>query len=256
MKNKIVISRLYKSFKDTIILRDINLKIVEKDLVAVVGSSGSGKSVLIKCISGLFIASAGSIKVDDTEVDQLYVSDRPSNIREKIGMLFQSNALFDSMTIGENITFGLYNKIAKRGYISSNQRIELNKLAIEQLEIVGLAKNNLDKYPYELSGGMQKRVAIARLISTKPEIILLDEPTTGLDPITAGNISRLMIEIKNRINATMLVITHDPICVSEVVPNIVLIEDGTIGWCGSMQDLHLTDNKYLSAFKNRILTKN
>lgn len=249
MKDKIIISGLYKNFQDTTILQDINLKIAEGDLVAVVGSSGSGKSVLIKCISGLFTVSKGSIKIDDTEVAKLYVADRPKHVREKMGMLFQSNALFDSMTIGENITFGLYNKIAKRGYISSHQRMTLNKLAIEQLEIVGLAKSNLEKYPYELSGGMQKRVAIARLISTKPEIILLDEPTTGLDPVTAGNISRLMNEIKNRINATMIVITHDPICVSEVAQNIALIENKTIRWFGSIKDLQFIDNQYLDPFK-------
>jgi phospholipid/cholesterol/gamma-HCH transport system ATP-binding protein len=240
MKDKIIISGLYKNFQGTTILQDINLKIAEGDLVAVVGSSGSGKSVLIKCISGLFTASKGSIKIDDTEVAKLYVADRPKHVREKMGMLFQSNALFDSMTIGENITFGLYNKIAKRGYVSSYQRMALNKLAIEQLEIVGLAKSNLEKYPYELSGGMQKRVAIARLISTKPEIILLDEPTTGLDPVTAS---------KNRINATMIVITHDPICVSEVAQKIILIENKTIRWFGGIKDLQFIDNQYLDPFK-------
>lgn len=249
MKEKIVISKLYKEFNGTTILRDINLKVVGSDSIAIVGSSGSGKSVLIKCISGLFTASSGSIKVDNTEVSHIYVSERPNHVREKMGMLFQSNALFDSMTIGENITFGMYNKIAKHGYISTNQRIELNKLATEQLEIVGLAKDNLGKYPYELSGGMQKRVAIARLTSTKPEIILLDEPTTGLDPLTTVNISRLMVEIKNRINATMITITHDPICVLEIAQNIVLIENKTIGWHGSLKDLQLVDNSYLNAFK-------
>jgi phospholipid/cholesterol/gamma-HCH transport system ATP-binding protein len=249
MKEKIVVSKLYKEFNGTTILRDINLKVVEGDSIAVVGSSGSGKSVLIKCISGLFTVSSGSIKVNSTEVGKIHVSDRPSNIREKMGMLFQSNALFDSMTIGENITFGVYNTMSKHGYISTNQRVELNKLAMEQLEIVGLARNNLEKYPYELSGGMQKRVAIARLISTKPEIILLDEPTTGLDPVTTGNISRLMVDIKNHINATMLTITHDPICVSELAENIVLIENKTIGWSGKIKDLQLVDNLYLNSFK-------
>ena len=249
MKEKIVVSKLYKEFSGTTILRDINLKVVEGDSIAVVGSSGSGKSVLMKCISGLFTVSSGSIKVNDTEVGKIHVSDRSNNIRDKMGMLFQSNALFDSMTISENITFGVYNTMAKHGYISTNQRIELNKLAAEQLQIVGLAKNNLEKYPYELSGGMQKRVAIARLISTKPEIILLDEPTTGLDPVTTGNISRLMVDIKNHINATMLTITHDPICVSELAESIVLIENKTIGWHGKIKDLQLVDNLYLNSFK-------
>lgn len=249
MKEKIVVSNLCKSFNNTIILQDINLKVVNGDSLTIVGGSGSGKSVLLKCISGLFTASSGSILIDGVEVSQMYVSDRPIAIREKMGMLFQSNALFDSMTIGVNITFGVYNKISKNGYISTEKRIELNKLAEEQLEIVGLSKNILEKYPYELSGGMQKRVAIARLISTKPEIILLDEPTTGLDPVTAGNISRLMLEIKERIKATMITITHDPICASEVAKNIVLIENKTITWKGNIADLRSVDNPYLNSFK-------
>jgi len=249
MKEKIVVTNLCKSFNDTTILQNINLKVGDRDSLAIVGGSGSGKSVLLKCISGLFTANSGSIIIDGIEVSQVYVSDRPSVIREKMGMLFQSNALFDSMTIGENITFGVYNKISQNGYISTDKRIQLNKLAEEQLEIVGLSKNILEKSPYELSGGMQKRVAIARLISTKPEIILLDEPTTGLDPVTAGNISRLMIEIKERINATMITITHDPICVSEIAKNIVLIESKTISWRGNIADLQLVDNPYLNSFK-------
>lgn len=249
MKEKIVVTNLCKSFNDTTILQNINLKVGDRDSLAIVGGSGSGKSVLLKCISGLFTANSGSIMIDGIEVSQVYVSDRPSIIREKMGMLFQSNALFDSMTIGENITFGVYNKISQNGYISTDKRIQLNKLAEEQLEIVGLSKNILEKSPYELSGGMQKRVAIARLISTKPEIILLDEPTTGLDPVTAGNISRLMIEIKERINATMITITHDPICVSEIAKNIVLIENKTISWQGNIADLQLVDNPYLNSFK-------
>lgn len=249
MENKIVVTNLYKDFNNTTVLRDINLKVAQTDSVAIVGASGSGKSVLLKCISGLFTTASGSIKIDGVDVSKMHVAERPLVLREKIGMLFQSNALFDSMTISENITFGVYNKIAKNGYISTEKRIELNKLAEEQLGIVGIAKNHLEKYPYELSGGMQKRVAIARLITTKPEIILLDEPTTGLDPVTAGNISRLLIEIKNRINATMITITHDPICVSEVAKNIVLIENKTIGWQGLVTELQTVDNQYLNSFK-------
>ena len=249
MKDKIVINNLCKDFNNTTVLRDINFKVVQNDSVAIVGASGSGKSVLLKCISGLLITTLGCINIDGVDVSKIHVADRPISVREKIGMLFQSNALFDSMTISENITFGVYNKVAKNGYISTEKRIELNRLAEEQLEVVGIAKQNLEKYPYELSGGMQKRVAIARLITTKPEIILLDEPTTGLDPVTAGNISRLLVAIKNRINATMVTITHDPICVSEVAKNIVLIENKTIGWQGTLNNLQTVDNQYLNSFK-------
>lgn len=253
MTEKIVVSDLSKAFNETIVLRDINLKVVNNASIAIVGGSGSGKSVLLKCIAGLFIASSGSIKINGYEVSKILVEDRPADVKDKMGMLFQSNALFDSMTVGENITFGVYNKIAKNGYVTNDQRLELEKLAIEQLEVVELARNNLDKYPYELSGGMQKRVAIARLTSPKPEIILLDEPTTGLDPVTAGNISRLMVDIKNRINATMITITHDPICLTEIAQHIVLIDNKTIAWRGTLKELHNADNPYLMAFK-RILS--
>jgi phospholipid/cholesterol/gamma-HCH transport system ATP-binding protein len=252
MQEKIIIHNLTKTFNSTTVLSEVNLKVEESSSVAIVGGSGSGKSVLIKCIAGLLTASSGSIKVNGHEVSKVFVEDRPSSIRDKMGMLFQSNALFDSMTIEENIAFGVYNKIARNGYVNNKQRLELKKLAIEQLEIVELARNNLDKYPYELSGGMQKRVAIARLISPKPEIILLDEPTTGLDPVTAGNISRLMVDIKNRINATMITITHDPICLSEIAENIILIDNKTIAWRGTLKELHNAENPYLTAFK-RIL---
>lgn len=252
MTEKIVVSSLTKAFNETTVLRDVNLKVVDNASVAIVGGSGSGKSVLLKCIAGLFVASSGSIKIDGYEVSKILVEDRPSNVKDKMGMLFQSNALFDSMTVGENISFGVYNKIAKNGYINTEQRLELKKLAIEQLEIVELSRNSLDKYPYELSGGMQKRVAIARLISPKPEIILLDEPTTGLDPVTAGNISRLMVDIKNRINATMITITHDPICLSEIAENIILIDNKTISWYGTLKDLDCVDNVYLKAFKKML----
>ncbi len=249
MVDKIVVNNLYKLFNGTTVLREINFKVISGDSVAIVGSSGSGKSVLLKCISGLFIASSGSILIDNDEVSKTCVADRSNIIRNKIGMLFQSNALFDSMAVGENIVLSMYNKIAKNGYITTNQRIELRKLAQEQLEVVGLSKNNLEKYPYELSGGMQKRVAIARLISTRPEIILLDEPTAGLDPVTADNISRLMIEIKDHINATMITITHDPICVSGIAKSILLIDSKTIAWYGKIGDLHVVDNPYLNVFR-------
>jgi phospholipid/cholesterol/gamma-HCH transport system ATP-binding protein len=252
MKEKIIINNLTKAFNNTTVLRDINLKVLEGSSIAVVGGSGSGKSVLIKCIAGLLTATTGSIIVNGCEVSKVFVEERPKEVRERMGMLFQSNALFDSMTVSENIAFGVYNRIAKNGYITTKQRLELEKLALAQLEIVQLARNNLDKYPYELSGGMQKRVAIARLISPRPEIILLDEPTTGLDPVTAGTIARLMIEIKNRIDATMITITHDPICLSEIAQSIVLIEDKTIAWNGTLQELHKIDKPYLNAFKKVI----
>jgi phospholipid/cholesterol/gamma-HCH transport system ATP-binding protein len=255
MEQKIIIEKLFKSFNDSVVLKNVNLTIYDRESVAIVGGSGCGKSVLIKCISGLITADPGSIlKINGFECSQLKVAERPDKVRQSIGMLFQGNALFDSMTISENITFGIYNQIAKNGFITTEQRTKLNKVAKEQLEVVGLAVNNLDKYPYELSGGMQKRVAIARAISTNPEIILLDEPTTGLDPVTSYNISQLICEIKKKTGATIIAITHDPICASELADRIVLIDDKTVSWSGTINDLSSATSPYIDAFKRAIKT--
>lgn len=253
MSIKIQVKNLNKSFNNVLVLKDINLNIVEGDSIAIIGGSGSGKSVLVKCIVGLFNADSGSsILINDFECANLVVSIRPKSVREAIGMLFQGNALFDSLTVAENITFVLYNRISKSGYLSKEKRIFLQNTAKEYLDMVELSSNNLKKYPYELSGGMQKRVAIARVISTKPEIILLDEPTTGLDPLTSYNISSLLSSIKNRINATMIAITHDPICVSEVAKNVILIDNRTIAWNGELHKIATINNPYVETFKKYV----
>lgn len=250
MRGKIVIDNCNKSFGDVVVLQNVSLNILDGESIVILGGSGSGKSVLVKCIAGLLQADVGSvIRINGIEVSQMSVSERPHSVRKLIGMLFQSNALFDSLTVSENITFGVYNKISKYGYINAQQRAELNKLAKENIDVVGLAQNNLEKYPYELSGGMQKRVAIARLISTKPEVILLDEPTTGLDPVTSYNISHLMLQIQQHISATMVTVTHDPIYTSEVAKKVVLIDKKTIAWYGPFKNIRSVDNPYLDAFK-------
>ncbi len=256
MEQKIIIEKLFKSFNGKVILQNVNLTIDDKESVAIVGGSGCGKSVLVKCISGLITADPKSIiKINGFECSQLTITERPEKIRKSIGMLFQGNALFDSMTISENITFGTYNQIAKNGFVTKEQRISLNKLAKEQLEVVGLAADNLEKYPYKLSGGLQKRVAIARAISTNPEIILLDEPTTGLDPVTSYNISQLICDIKKRTGATIIAITHDPICASELADRIVLIDNKTVAWSGTMNDLDTATSPYIDAFRRAIKTR-
>lgn len=253
MEEKIRITKLSKSFNSFLVLDDINLTIKKGESLVVVGGSGSGKSVLIKCLAGLFRANPGSsIRINGLECAHLAVADRPEKIRKAMGMLFQGNALFDSMTVSENITFGVYNKIAKNGFISREQRVFLNKLAKEQLEVVGLSVSNLEKYPHELSGGMQKRVAIARAINTKPEILLLDEPTTGLDPVTSYNISQLMVEIRNKIGATIVAISHDPICVSELADRLVLIDNKTIGWDGTLDEVSSAESPYIKSFMRSI----
>lgn len=253
MQVKIAVKNLNKSFLNVKILTDINLQVFDHDSLVIVGGSGSGKSVLIKCILGLLLPEENtSITINNIECAQTRIFDRPQELRNSIGMLFQSNALFDSLTIGENIAIGMYYKIARYGYITTQQRLELYKVAKEQLEIVGLSTDNLSKYPYELSGGMQKRVAIARLLTTKPDIIFLDEPTSGLDPVTAQNISSLMVDIRKRLNATMITISHDPICISEVANRMILIDNHMITWSGTLNDISTINNPYIEAFKRYV----
>lgn len=253
MAVKIKIENLYKTFNGVSVLEDVKFKVEEGEAIAIVGASGCGKSVLMKCISGLILPDKESlIYINNIECSALNVADRPPNIRDTIGMLFQSNALFDSMTVGENITFGLLHKISKYGFLTQSQRETLIKVAKEKLEIVGLAVNNLDKYPYELSGGMQKRVAIARSISMQPEIILLDEPTTGLDPVTAYNISQLMKDIRKQMSSTIIAITHDPMCAAEIADRIILIDNKTVAWAGKLHQLSNATSPYIDAFKRVI----
>lgn len=214
----IKIRNLYKAFGDHQVLIDFNLDLHRGENVVVLGKSGSGKSVLIKCIIGLLQPDAGSIEVlgnDIVALDQAGLD----NLRVHIGFLFQSNALYDSMTVRANLEFPM-----RRHSVTRTQQ-EMEELILQALEDVGLA-HTIDMMPAELSGGMRKRIAIARTLILQPEIILYDEPTTGLDPVTAQEIIELMMEIRKKYNTAALIISHDMNCVAQTSDRVVMLIEG------------------------------
>ncbi len=252
-KKQVKITNLSKSFGNQNVLHNVNLTINSGESVAIVGASGCGKSVLLKCIAGLMIPdSSSSITINGIECGNRDISHRHIDIKRIIGMLFQGNALFDGMKVSENITFGNYMQKACCGFISKQDKVVLQTIAKQQLEMVDLPSSSINKYPHELSGGMQKRVAMARVMSTNPEIMLLDEPTTGLDPVTTGNISKLISEIHQKFGATIITITHDPICAKIIADRIVLIDNGTISWDGIITDIANASSPYMDAFRSTL----
>lgn len=228
-KPVVVVKNLYKAFGNNAVLIDFNFNLYPGENVVVLGKSGSGKSVLIKCIIGLMKPDKGSINVLDSEVPDLNSTDL-DKLRVKVGFLFQSNALYDSMTVRENLEFPL-----RRHWFKTNKKEE-NDLIIEALTNVGLA-NTVDMMPAELSGGMRKRIALARTLILKPKIILYDEPTTGLDPITGKEISNLMNDIKNKYKTSSIIISHDINCVKIVADRIVMLIDGKCYATGTLEEL-------------------
>lgn len=214
----LVIRHLYKSFGNNHVLIDFNLEAKKGESVVVLGKSGSGKSVLIKCIIGLMQPEKGIIEMLGESITDITYEEL-DKIRAKVGFLFQSNALYDSMTVRENLEFPL-----RRHWIQVSQQ-EVNSMVLDALEDVGL-KHTVDMMPAELSGGMRKRIALARTLILKPEIILYDEPTTGLDPITAKEIIELMMEIQQKYGTTSLIISHDMNCVRMASNRVVLLVNG------------------------------
>jgi len=214
----IKIENLNMSFGENQVLKNLNLIVNKGENLVVLGKSGSGKSVLIKCIIGLIKPNSGKILVFNEDITQLSY-DELDQIRTKIGFLFQSNALYDSMTVRENLEFPL------RRHFKDKKREDIDALVNEALTNVGLP-NTENMMPSELSGGMKKRIALARTLILKPEIILYDEPTTGLDPITGKEISNLMLDIQKKYNTTSIIISHDIYCVKIVANRIMMIIDG------------------------------
>ena len=239
-KPVISIRNLYKSFGSNHVLRDFSVELFKGESVVVLGKSGSGKSVLIKCIIGLLVPDSGSIQVFDQGITELN-HDEMDRLRVKIGFLFQSNALYDSMTIRENLEFPL-----RRHWIESS-REQVNDLVMEALSAVGLA-HTVDMMPIELSGGMRKRIALARTLILKPGIILYDEPTTGLDPITGREISHLMLEVQKKYNTTSLIISHDMNCIRIVADRIVMLIDGVCYADGTYEELKKSTDPKVKQF--------
>ncbi len=239
-KKVMIIKGLCKSFGDNHVLNDFNLELEKGESVVVLGKSGSGKSVLIKCIIGLIRPDKGSIKIFGRNVPNLD-HDELDQIRAKVGFLFQSNALYDSMTVRENLEFPL-----RRHWIEVTQD-EVDKMVMDALEDVGL-EHTIDMMPVELSGGMRKRVALARTLILKPEIILYDEPTTGLDTITSKEIIELMIEIQQKYNTTSLIISHDMNCVRMASNRVVMLIEGKCYISGSYDELIRSDDPKVKLF--------
>jgi phospholipid/cholesterol/gamma-HCH transport system ATP-binding protein len=240
MEPIIVIEQVCKRFGANVVLNDFNLVVGKEENVVVLGKSGSGKSVLIKCIIGLLRAESGRIAVLGQDVAGLNHDDL-DRIRAKVGFLFQSNALYDSMTVRRNLEFPL-----RRHWFDLSQD-KIDGMVHEALENVGLA-NTVDMMPEELSGGMSKRVALARTLILKPEIILYDEPTTGLDPVTAREISTLIVDIQHKFHTASIVISHDMHCVKLVSDKVALLDGGKCYWQGKYEAMAASGDQVLKQF--------
>ncbi len=238
--NIIEIIGLKKSFGKNCVLNNFNLNVKQGENVVVIGKSGAGKSVLIKCIVGLMVQDSGSIKVFGDEVSKLSHDDLDV-MRAKVGFLFQSNALYDSMTVRENLEFPL-----RRHWIKSTKE-NIGDLVMEALTNVGLAET-INMKPAELSGGMKKRIALARTLILKPKIILYDEPTSGLDPVTGKEISKLILEVQKKYNAASIIISHDLNCAKITSNKIVILVDGTCYAMGTYQELSASSDKKVNQF--------
>jgi phospholipid/cholesterol/gamma-HCH transport system ATP-binding protein len=237
---KIRLRGVRKSFGPKRVLDGIDLDVPAGESMVVIGGSGSGKSVTIKCILGLIRPDAGRIEVDGEEVTGLGGARRDAMLR-KFGMLFQGSALFDSLPVWQNVAFGL---IQGRGM----RRDEAREIAIDKLAAVGLGPDVGELSPAELSGGMQKRVALARAIAANPEIIFFDEPTTGLDPIMADVINDLIKQCVHDLGATALSITHDMASVRKIADHVAMIYDGRIVWTGAAAAIDRSGNPYVDQF--------
>lgn len=236
----IAISHLKKSFGSQEVLNDVSLHLYNGENLVILGKSGTGKSVLIKCIVGLLIADGGTINVLGNEVGSLN-NTQLNELRMQIGFLFQSSALYDSMTVKENLEFPL--KRIKRD-MKAKQRDEK---ILEALENVGLA-DSLNKMPSQLSGGMRKRISLARTIIVDPQIMLYDEPTTGLDPITSDEISTLINDVQKKYKTSSIIITHDIECARATANRAIMLKDGEVYLEGSIQDFNQSVDPIIKSF--------
>lgn len=226
---KIELAGVTKSFDGKQVLRGVDISVDAEESLCIIGTSGCGKSVSLKCLLGLIVADGGSIKIDGQEI--LGANRKKLEaVRRRFGMTFQFGALFDSLPIWQNVTFRLVQS-------QKMSRDEARQIAKDTITQLGLAPDVIDQYPAELSGGMQKRVALARAIADKPEILLFDEPTSGLDPITGGVIDSLIIDAVKRLGATAITISHDMASVRRIADKVAMIHNGVIIWCGSVDKM-------------------
>ncbi|MFH1700316.1 MAG: ABC transporter ATP-binding protein [Candidatus Zixiibacteriota bacterium] len=235
----IQIEKLHKSFGDLRVLSGIDLRVNQGESVVVIGQSGCGKSVLLKHIVALLRPDSGNVIVEGQQVFDL-TQKQLMKYRRRVGVLFQFGALFDSMTVGENVGFSL-RESAKMKWV------DIWPIVAEKLKLVGLSGIE-EKMPSEISGGMKKRVALARAIATEPDILLYDEPTTGLDPITADMINELIVDVNKQLGVTSIAVTHDMASAYKIAHRIIMLHDGKIVWDGTPDEIKQTDNATVQQF--------
>ncbi len=236
----IEIKELYKSFGKNEVLKGVTFSVNKGENLVVLGKSGSGKSITIKCLVGLVVADEGEINVFGTDITKIDTTEL-NEIRVRIGFLFQNAALYDSMSVRENLGFTL------KRHAKDLSAEELENQIKDVLESVGLAEA-IDKMPSELSGGMRKRIGLARTLILKPEIILYDEPTTGLDTITSREISELLLEIQKKHKTSSIIITHDMACAKHTADRLVILKDGAIHTEGTYEELEKSDDEWVRSF--------
>jgi phospholipid/cholesterol/gamma-HCH transport system ATP-binding protein len=234
----IELASVHKAFGANRVLQGVDLTIPSGESMVIIGGSGTGKSVLLKCILGLVHPDSGRITLDGQDVTK---ADREAFLA-RFGMLFQGGALFDSLKVWENVAFRLMRGALKR------PKAEAREIAVEKLRRVGLAPETADLFPAELSGGMQKRVGLARAIAAEPEIIFFDEPTTGLDPIMSGVINELIHEIVTEMGATAMTITHDMTSVRAIATRVAMLHGGVVRWTGPVAEMDATPDPYVQQF--------
>ena len=234
------LTHLAKSFEDNEVLKDINLTVLKGETLTILGKSGTGKSVILKCIIGLIVPDNGRVEVFGKDIFKMSENEL-KNTRIKIGFLFQGSALYDSMTVRENLEFPML----RQGNHTDSK--EMTGKVEEVLNSVGLI-DAIDKMPSELSGGMKKRIGLARTLILYPEIILYDEPTTGLDPATSREISELILKMKDKFDVTSVVVTHDMLCTKLVSDRIVILKEGIFSKQGTYEDLEKSGDEFVKGF--------
>lgn len=240
------VNNLTKRFEDFTVLEDVSLEVMHAENLVVFGRSGTGKSVLLKCIIGLLTPDHGQIFINDKEIHSLTIK-QLNEVRKNIGFLFQGAALYDSMSVRENLEFPL-----KRHFEMTQG--EINDKIMHTLELVSL-EDAVDKMPSELSGGMKKRIGLARSIITDPQLMLYDEPTTGLDPITSKEISELIMNLQKKLEMTSIVVTHDLICAEIIADRAIFLKDAHIAFEGRIDDLTKSDDPFLKNFFSHEIIK-
>ena len=241
MTPKIKLTNVHKRFGSKVVLDGVNLEVAAGESLVIIGGSGTGKSVTIKSILGLIKPDEGTIEVDGVDITHMNFRERAPML-QKVGMLFQGGALFDSLPVWKNITFGS----RERGQNLTAETA--HELAVDKLEAVGLMPEVADLLPSELSGGMQKRVGLARAIAANPEIIFFDEPTTGLDPIMADVINELIVSCVKKLGSTAVTITHDMASARKIASRIAMIYKGKIIWDGPVSKIDSSGNPYVEQF--------